>query len=57
MKVLQFAFGSDSGNPYLPHNHIKNCVVYTGHMTTIPRRAGWILRTGENSTSPSGICA
>lgn len=30
MKILQFAFGSDSDNPYLPHNHIRNCVVYTG---------------------------
>ncbi|WP_345986017.1 4-alpha-glucanotransferase [Sulfurimonas sp. HSL-1656] len=30
MKILQFAFGSDAGNPYLPHNHIRNCVVYTG---------------------------
>lgn len=29
MKVLQFAFdGSDSA--YLPHNHVKNSVVYTG---------------------------
>lgn len=30
MKVLQFAFGSDSANPYLPHNFDTNCVVYTG---------------------------
>lgn len=31
MKVLLFAFGEDlSTNPYVPHNHIKNCVVYTG---------------------------
>ncbi len=30
MKVLCFAFGSGSGNDYLPHNHIPNCVVYTG---------------------------
>ena len=29
MKVLQFAFSSDESD-YLPHNHIKNCVVYTG---------------------------
>lgn len=29
MKVLEFAFdGSD--NAFLPHNHIQNCVVYTG---------------------------
>ena len=30
MKVLQFAFGGDAGNPYLPHNHEPNSVVYTG---------------------------
>jgi len=31
MKVLQFAFGPDCAkSPYAPHNHIKNCVVYTG---------------------------
>ena len=30
MKVLQFAFDGDSSNVYLPHNHIKNCVIYTG---------------------------
>lgn len=30
MKVLQFAFGSDADNQYLPHNYPKNCVVYSG---------------------------
>ena len=30
MKILQFAFGSDPGNPYLPFNHERNSVVYTG---------------------------
>jgi 4-alpha-glucanotransferase len=31
MKVLHFAFGNGSGkNTYLPHNHIENCIVYTG---------------------------
>jgi len=30
MKILQFAFGSGSDNPFLPHNYIENCVVYTG---------------------------
>lgn len=30
MKVLQFAFGGDAKNLYLPHNHKQNCVVYTG---------------------------
>jgi len=30
MKVLQFAFDSREESEYLPHNYIKNCVVYTG---------------------------
>jgi 4-alpha-glucanotransferase len=45
MKVLQFAFHENNDDPFLPHNHIPNCVVYTGthdNNTTI----GW-WRTGE----------
>jgi 4-alpha-glucanotransferase len=31
MKILQFAFGQDlPTNPYIVHNHVKNCIVYTG---------------------------
>ena len=30
MKVMQFAFDGNSENPYLPHNHLQNSVVYTG---------------------------
>lgn len=30
MKILQFAFGDDSHNPYLPANYVNNCVAYTG---------------------------
>lgn len=30
MKILQFAFGSDPGNPFLPFNYVRNAVVYTG---------------------------
>ncbi len=30
MNVLQFAFTSDAGNPYLPHNVKNNSVIYTG---------------------------
>jgi 4-alpha-glucanotransferase len=30
MKVLQFAFGSDPGNSFLPFNYTRNAVVYTG---------------------------
>lgn len=30
MKILQFAFGGNSDNPYLPHNQTVDSVVYTG---------------------------
>ncbi|MDQ7089298.1 MAG: 4-alpha-glucanotransferase [Methylococcales bacterium] len=30
MKILQFAFGDNANNPYLPHNYENNSVVYTG---------------------------
>lgn len=30
MKILQFAFDSGADNPYLPHNHRRNAVIYTG---------------------------
>jgi len=31
MKVLLFAFTKDlPENPYAPHNHVRNCVLYTG---------------------------
>lgn len=48
MKILQFAFESDANNPYLPHNHIKNCVVYTGthdNDTTV----GWFETRSEHT--------
>ncbi|MBD2211036.1 4-alpha-glucanotransferase [Calothrix sp. FACHB-156] len=46
MKVLQFAFGSDPGNPFLPFNYPRNAVVYTGthdNDTTI----GWFNQAGD----------
>ncbi len=51
MAVLQFAFvslhgGLDSGNPYLPHNHRSNSLIYTGthdNDTTL----GWYRKLPE----------
>lgn len=42
MRVLQFAFDPDGGRSrlYLPHNHIRNCVVYTGTHDN-DTSAGW----------------
>jgi 4-alpha-glucanotransferase len=50
MKILQFAFDSGPSNPYLPHNHVKNCVVYTGthdNDTTL----GWYTSQDEHLRS------
>jgi 4-alpha-glucanotransferase len=30
MAVLQFCWSGDASDPYLPHNHVPNMVVYTG---------------------------
>ncbi|MBD2627516.1 4-alpha-glucanotransferase [Trichormus variabilis] len=64
MKVLQFAFGSDPGNPFLPFNYPRNAVVYTGthdNDTTV----GWFNTANDyekqnlllylGSISPDGI--
>lgn len=40
MKILQFAFASGPENPYLPHNHVRSCVVYTGTHDN-DTTAGW----------------
>jgi 4-alpha-glucanotransferase len=64
MKILQFAFGSGPGNPYLPFNYPRNCLVYTGthdNNTTV----GWFHQLSPDEqtsvlqylgcTSPEGI--
>jgi 4-alpha-glucanotransferase len=40
MRILQFAFGSGPANAYLPHNHIRHCIVYTGTHDN-DTSAGW----------------
>jgi 4-alpha-glucanotransferase len=30
MRVVQFGLGGPAENPYLPHNHVRNSVAYTG---------------------------
>jgi 4-alpha-glucanotransferase len=47
MKILQFAFGGDQKNEFLPHTYEHNCVVYTGthdNETT----AGWYRNANES---------
>ncbi len=42
MRVLLFAFGNDVGrNPYAPHNHSRNDVVYTGTHDNNTVRGWW----------------
>ena len=46
MRVLQFAFGGNPRDPYLPHNHVPNSLVYTGthdNDTTV----GWYQSASE----------
>ena len=46
MKILQFAFGSDHRNPYLPQNVNRNFVIYTGthdNDTTM----GWFTKASD----------
>ena len=46
MKILQFAFGSDHRNPYLPFNCDRNFVIYTGthdNDTTV----GWYTKAND----------
>lgn len=46
MKVLEFAFDPNGDSAYLPHNHIKNCVVYTGTHDNMPLRT-WFEELNE----------
>jgi 4-alpha-glucanotransferase len=46
MRILQYAFGGDTHNSYLPHNYIQNCVAYSGthdNDTTV----GWFAAANE----------
>ena len=48
MKILQFAFENPNENNFLPHNHVRNCVCYTGthdNDTTL----GWYRNCYEQS--------
>jgi 4-alpha-glucanotransferase len=47
MRVLQFAFGGETDNPYLPHNYRHNTVVYTGTHDNDTTR-GWYAGLGSN---------
>ena len=46
MRILQFAFGSDSTDPFLPHNHERDTVVYPGTHDNDTTQ-GWWAKTTE----------
>ena len=48
MAVLQFAFGGDNDNFYLPHNHRANCVIYPGTHDNDTTR-GWYATADEKT--------
>jgi 4-alpha-glucanotransferase len=41
MRVLQFAFGGDSSNHFLPHHYIANTVAYTGTHDNDTTKGWW----------------
>ncbi len=48
MKVLLFAFTEDiAANPYAPHNHIPNCILYTGTHDNNTTRGWFESEAGE----------
>jgi 4-alpha-glucanotransferase len=47
MKILQFAFHSDDGSGYLPHNYTHNFIVYTGTHDN-DTLAGWYQNLEDN---------
>lgn len=46
MKILQFAFGDNAQNPFLPHNYPENCIAYTGTHDNDTTR-GWYEESSQ----------
>jgi 4-alpha-glucanotransferase len=49
IKILQFAFGTGMENKFLPHNHIRNCVVHTGSHDNDTTKAFFDKAKNDNS--------
>ncbi len=47
MRILQFAYGHQPENPFLPHNYVPNTVVYTGTHDNDTTR-GWYESLSQN---------
>ena len=50
MRILENAFGGDAKNHGLPHNHIQNCVAYTGTHDN-DTAVGWYRSMAKNVRS------
>lgn len=50
MRIMQFAFGPEDENNYIPYKHINNCIVYTGTHDN-DTMVGWIQKTTEKELS------
>jgi 4-alpha-glucanotransferase len=53
MRILQFAFGGDAGNPHLPHNYVRNSVAYTGTHDN-DTALGWFLYLNKSAGTDDG---
>jgi 4-alpha-glucanotransferase len=41
MRILQFGFGADASNEFLPHNYVANTIAYTGTHDNDTARGWW----------------
>lgn len=55
MKILQFAFDGNPSNPYLPQQHVKNSVVYTGTHDN-DTSVGWYASLDEQTRDYVSQC-
>ena len=49
MRIPQFAFGGGSGNAFLPHNHERRQVVYTGTHDNDTTPGWWAAATSRSA--------
>ncbi len=58
MKILSQAFGADASHEFLPHNHVPNCLVYTGTHDNDTLRGWWTKASaGERHFAASYLSA
>jgi 4-alpha-glucanotransferase len=56
MAILQFAFGAaDPGNDFLPHNHVRRLVVYTGSHDNDTAVGWWKGGVGDTTRKPAEV--